>query len=94
MPPVFGPRSPSSRRLWSCEVANGSTCSPSAMTMKLASSPGRNSSITTSVARVAELAVEHARAVAIASSASRDDHALAGGEAARLDDDGRALART
>ena len=39
MPPVLGPRSPSSRRLWSCEVASGRTCSPSAITMKLASSP-------------------------------------------------------
>ncbi len=47
MPPVLGPRSPSPRRLWSCEVASGRMCAPSAMTMKLASSPSRNSSITT-----------------------------------------------
>ncbi len=33
MPPVFGPRSPSSRRLWSWLVASGSTCAPSLMTM-------------------------------------------------------------
>src|SRR5688500_12393302 len=46
MPPVFGPVSPSPRRLWSCDVASGSTCLPSAMTMKLASSPSRNSSTT------------------------------------------------
>ncbi len=46
MPPVFGPRSPSSRALWSWEVASGSTSLPLTMQMKLASSPVRNSSIT------------------------------------------------
>ena len=47
MPPVLGPLSPSPTRLWSWLVAMGSTVSPSTMTMKLASSPSRNSSITT-----------------------------------------------
>ena len=47
MPPVFGPASPSRRRLWSCDVASGSTCVPSTIAMKLASSPSRNSSMTT-----------------------------------------------
>ena len=47
MPPVLGPVSPSPTGLWSCEVASGSTLRPSAMTMKLASSPCRNSSTTT-----------------------------------------------
>src|SRR5205809_875765 len=47
MPPVFGPWSPSRSRLWSWLVASGSTCVPSHITMKLASSPVRNSSITT-----------------------------------------------
>src|ERR1700691_1650400 len=47
MPPVLGPRSPSSRRLWSCDVASGSTASPRAITMKLTSSPCRTSSTTT-----------------------------------------------
>ena len=47
MPPVFGPWSPSRRRLWSWLVASGRTCAPSLITMKLASSPSRNSSITT-----------------------------------------------
>ncbi|MCY1460815.1 hypothetical protein D9M71_784040 [compost metagenome] len=47
MPPVFGPVSPSPTRLWSWLVAIGSTLWPSTMTMKLASSPSRNSSITT-----------------------------------------------
>ncbi|CFW38607.1 Uncharacterised protein [Bordetella pertussis] len=47
MPPVLGPASPSFRRLWSWLVARASTWRPSHMTMKLASSPVRNSSITT-----------------------------------------------
>ncbi len=47
MPPVLGPRSPSKMRLWSWLEASGSTLRPSTMTMKLASSPSRNSSITT-----------------------------------------------
>ena len=47
MPPVFGPWSPSPRRLWSCDDASASTWAPSAITMKLASSPSRKSSITT-----------------------------------------------
>ncbi len=47
MPPVFGPRSPSWMRLWSCVEAKASAFLPSAITMKLASSPAMNSSITT-----------------------------------------------
>ncbi len=47
MPPVLGPVSPSPMRLWSWLVAMGSTLLPSTITMKLASSPSRNSSITT-----------------------------------------------
>ena len=47
MPPVLGPRSPSRNRLWSCDDASGSTLRPSTITMKLASSPARKSSITT-----------------------------------------------
>src|SRR5437588_9846 len=46
MPPVLGPRSSSSRRLWSCDEASGSTLRPSAITMKLASSPISCSSMT------------------------------------------------
>ena len=70
-------------------------CVPSAMTMKLASSPGRNSSITTSLAGGAELAGEHRlRARRAPPRSTVGDHdALAGGESARLDDDRRALAR-
>ena len=48
MPPVLGPVSPSPTALWSWEVASGSTAPPvPTMTMKLASSPSRNSSTTT-----------------------------------------------
>ena len=47
MPPVFGPRSPSRARLWSCEGASGSTVVPSVSAMKETSSPSRNSSTTT-----------------------------------------------
>ncbi len=47
MPPVFGPTSPSPRRLWSWLVASARTLRPSHRTMKLASSPARNSSMTT-----------------------------------------------
>ncbi len=47
MPPVLGPVSPSPTRLWSWLVAIGSAVAPSTIEMKLASSPSRNSSITT-----------------------------------------------
>ncbi len=47
MPPVLGPLSPSKARLWSCAPTSGSACSPSHSAKKLASSPTRNSSITT-----------------------------------------------
>ena len=47
MPPVLGPWSPSSKRLWSWLVAKGKALWPSHNTMKLASSPVKNSSITT-----------------------------------------------
>ncbi len=47
MPPVLGPVSRSPTRLWSWLVAIGSAVVPSTIEMKLASSPSRNSSITT-----------------------------------------------
>ena len=47
MPPVFGPLSPSSARLWSCTDAIGTTREPSENTRNDTSSPSRNSSITT-----------------------------------------------
>ena len=48
MPPVFGPVSPSPTRLWSCAVPKGRAVVPSERQKKLASSPVRHSSITTS----------------------------------------------
>ncbi len=47
MPPVFGPWSPSSARLWSWTEAMGTTRAPSEKTRNDTSSPCRNSSITT-----------------------------------------------
>ncbi|SMG63962.1 hypothetical protein BMETH_2060_0 [methanotrophic bacterial endosymbiont of Bathymodiolus sp.] len=47
MPPVLGPWSPSSRRLWSWLLAMAKAFTPSTITIKLASSPSRNSSTTT-----------------------------------------------
>ncbi len=69
MPPVLGPASPSPSRLWSCEVASGSTCSPSTITMKLASSPSRNSSTTTVSPAAPKLPANMPSTVAMASSA-------------------------
>ncbi len=69
MPPVLGPRSPSSRRLWSCEVASGNTCVPSTIAMKLASSPSRNSSTTTTSPALPKRPANMSCAVVTASSA-------------------------
>ena len=92
MPPVFGPASPSPRRLWSCEVASGSTCAPSTMAMKLASSPSRNSSMTTlspaGPKRPANIACGGRDGFV---GRRADHHALAGREAVGLDDQRRAL---
>ena len=59
MPPVFGPLSPSNARLWSCADASGSAVSPSHSAKNEASSPARNSSMTTSAPAVAQAAAEH-----------------------------------
>ena len=48
MPPVLGPWSPSNTRLWSCAETSGIAVSPSQSAKNDASSPSRNSSITTS----------------------------------------------
>src|SRR5947209_4876056 len=47
MPPVFGPRSPSLRRLWSCAAGITLTVLPSLNAMSETSSPSSRSSITT-----------------------------------------------
>ena len=95
MPPVFGPVSPSPTRLWSWLVAIGSAVRPSTIEMKLASSPSRNSSITTRAPALAEgVAAEHVGDRGLGfGQGHRHDHALAGGEAVGLDHDRRALAR-
>ena len=46
IPPVLGPWSPSSARLWSCTDTMGTTFVPSEKTRNETSSPRRNSSIT------------------------------------------------
>ena len=92
MPPVFGPSSPSRRRLWSCEVASGSTCVPSTMAMKLASSPSRNSSITTLSPALPKRPSNIARVVVDGFlGRGADHHALAGGEAIGLHHERRLL---
>ena len=68
MPPVFGPSSASRRRLWSCDVASGSTVLPSTIAMKLASSPSRNSSTTTRSPALPKRPANMSCAVATASS--------------------------
>src|SRR5215207_3483059 len=47
MPPVFGPPSPSSRRLWSCAGTRGSTVVPSVTANSDTSGPSRYSSTST-----------------------------------------------
>ena len=93
MPPVLGPVSPSPMRLWSWLEASASTFLPSTMTMKLASSPSRNSSMTTRAPASPSLLPDSMSSMAACASARRhgDDDALAGSQAVGLDDDGRAL---
>ena len=91
MPPVFGPSSPSKARLWSWAVPRKSRSSPSARTKRLASSPAMNSSMTTRApGPSAKIGVERGLGLG---EGRGDGHALAGGEAVGLDDDGRALGR-
>ena len=92
MPPVFGPVSPSPTRLWSCAEASGIAVSPSHSAKNDASSPTRNSSITTS-APAAPRPPPNIMSMAASASASvsGDDDALAGREPIRLDHDRHAL---
>ena len=65
---------------------------PSTIAMKLASSPSRNSSTTTTLAGLAEAATEHVLRRGDGFVLRRADHdALAGGEAVRLHDEWRLL---
>ena len=92
MPPVFGPVSPSPSRLWSCDVASGSTCRPSTMAMKLASSPSQELLDHDGVAGLAEAPGEHVlRRRNRRLDVVADHDALAGGETIGLDDERRAL---
>ena len=92
MPPVLGPWSPSKARLWSCAVASGSAVSPSTSAKKLASSPSRNSSMTTSAPAAPNAPPKQSSIAALACLARLgDDYAFAGREPVGLDDDGQAL---
>ena len=70
MPPVFGPVSPLPIRLWSWLEASASTFLPSTMTMKLASSPSRNSSMTTRAPASPSLLPESMSSTAACASSS------------------------
>ena len=86
MPPVLGPASPSSRRLWSWDTGSSSTSRPSVTARTEISSPSRNASITTVAPGVAEGALAEHRAHGRGGLAAggADDRALAGGEARGL----------
>ena len=69
MPPVLGPLSSSSIRLWSCTETMGTTRVPSENTRKETSSPGRNSSITSFAPAVPNFLPSISSATASAASA-------------------------
>ena len=56
MPPVFGPSSLLSRRLWSCATGKLTKFSPSQIAKKLNSKPSKNSSTTTNLPASPKLA--------------------------------------
>ena len=88
MPPVLGPFSPSPTRLWSCAATSGSACVPSMRAKKLASSPTRHSSMTTSAPAAPNAPAKQC----VNRGGSRlarfgDRDAFAGSQAVGLDDD-------
>ena len=94
MPPVFGPASPSSRRLWSCDVASGSTCRAidhhdEARFLALEEFLDDDSSPALPK-RPANMSLRGRHRLV---GRRADDDALAGRESVRLDDDRRAAAR-
>ena len=94
MPPVFGPSVAVEGALVVLRRAERDrACVPSQSAKKLASSPTRHSSITTSAPGRAERRRRACASIAASASASvcRHDDALAGREAVGLDDDRRAL---
>ncbi len=93
MPPVLGPVSPSPTCLWSCAVPKGSAVLPSQRQKKLASSPVKNSSTTTSAPALPnEPSKQSSMAAQRLGFGHRDGHALAGRKPVGLDDDRRAVA--
>ena len=92
MPPVLGPVSPSKARLWSWAEASGRTVVPSLRAKKLASSPARHSSITTSAPAAPKAPAKQARHGGEGLLDGRGNrHALARGKAVGLDHDRRAV---
>ena len=89
MPPVFGPRSPSSARLWSWTEAIGTTREPSEKTRNETSSPFEELLHHDLGARGAELLLRHDRRRRPPAPLSVvDDHrALAGRQAVGLHDE-------
>ncbi len=86
MPPVFGPRSPSHRRLWSRAAGRAAARVPSQTAMTLASRPSRRSSMTRAGASGRAPGEERRREVERLLGRVGDDHALARGEAVGLED--------
>src|SRR6185503_7319671 len=78
MPPVLGPVSPSPTRLWSCAEASGTAVFPSTNANRLASSPSRNSSMTSGPSPAAAIALS-------AGARGRDGDSLARGQSVGLD---------
>ena len=70
MPPVFGPWSLSQAALWSWEEGSGSTVLPSVKAMNEASSPVRNSSITTRLPAAPKALSRMIRSTACSASAT------------------------
>ena len=91
MPPVFGPSSPSKARLWSWALPRRRRSSPWARTKRLASSPAMQLlDHDPGAGAFGEDRVERRLGVG---EGRGDGHALAGGEAVGLDDDGGAFGR-
>lgn len=92
MPPVLGPLSPSSARLWSCEVAMGRTVLPSVKAKSEHSGPVSISSMTTVLPASPKVPPKHSRTALLGLlKFDRHDDALARGKAVGLDDQQGAL---
>ena len=87
MPPVFGPSSPSRRRLWSRAAGRATTSRPSVIAMTLASRPTSRSSIRTTRSGPARKSRSRYGPTARGVAGIVDADALAGGEPVLLDDE-------